>query len=247
MSDDVSAHLRSFGRRHGHRLRPQRQQLLESGLNRLEIVLPKGAPSPTLDPTSLFGPPLGVAPREIWLEIGFGAGVHLAHQAAHNAHVGFIGAEPFVNGIAQLLASIERDALTNIRIFTEDVRDLLPWLRAASIGRVFVLFPDPWPKRRHHKRRLFGPETLDALARVMTDGAMLRFATDHGPYAASGLAAALRHPAFDWPAERAADWRERPADAVETRYEAKARRGGVRPQFFTFIRRPRAAVLPPVA
>lgn len=220
-----------YGRRGGRALRPGRQALLRRLLPALDIVL-DDAP---LEPHRLFAAPC----REIWLEIGFGGGEHLAHQAQTAPDIGFIGCEPFVGGVASLLSRIEADGLANIRIFRDDARLLLARLADASIGRAFVLFPDPWPKARHHKRRIVAPGPLTDLARVLKDGAELRIATDDPGYKGWILEHVLAAGAFDWCARRPADWRIRPADWPETRYEAKARAAGRRPSFFRFRRRPR--------
>ncbi|HEX3182077.1 MAG TPA: tRNA (guanosine(46)-N7)-methyltransferase TrmB [Beijerinckiaceae bacterium] len=172
-----------------------------------------------------------------WLEIGFGSGGHLVRTAAENPNVGFIGCEPFVNGMAKALAAIEAQGLTNIRLFEGDAADLLAWLPEASVGRVFLLFPDPWPKRRHRKRRFISDQRLAALARVMQPGAELRFATDIDDYAGWTLARILRSPQFLWAAEQKASWMTPWAGWRETRYEAKAKRAGGRPIYLTFIRR----------
>ncbi len=172
-----------------------------------------------------------------WLEIGFGSGGHLVRTAAENPNVGFIGCEPFVNGMAKALAAIEAQGLTNIRLFEGDAADLLAWLPEASVGRVFLLFPDPWPKRRHRKRRFISDQRLAALARVMQPGAELRFATDIDDYAGWTLARILRSPQFLWAAEQKAPWMTPWAGWRETRYEAKAKRAGGRPIYLTFIRR----------
>ncbi len=217
-----------YGRRRGHRLRPGRRRLLAELLPRLEIRLREGEP---LDPAALFGDR-----RPLWLEIGFGDGAHLAAQAAAHPGIGFIGVEPFVNGVAALLARIERGRLANIRIFTDDARLLLAALPDASVARLFVLFPDPWPKRRHHKRRLVNRATAAEFARILAPGGELRLATDDAGYARWMLEALLAEPRLDWLAERAADWRERPADQPPTRYERKALAAGRRPIYFRFRR-----------
>lgn len=224
---------RFHGRRRGRRLRAHREELLASLLPALEVTLP--ADDSVLDPRTLFAGPL----REVWLEIGFGNGEHLAWQAQHHADIGFIGAEPFVNGVARLLSDIEAEKIDNIRILADDVRPLLARLPAASLGRVFILFPDPWPKARHHKRRLVSEETLDLLAAAMCDGAELRLATDDADYLTWMLRLALAHQAFDWLAQRPGDWRRRPADWPPTRYEEKNRSGGKGPVFLRFRRRAR--------
>ncbi len=197
----------------------------------MAIALPEVGES--FHPAALF--PAAVS--EIWLEIGFGAGDHLAWQALRNSEVGLLGCEPFVEGVANLLSRIERDALRNIRILDDDARLLLDALAPASLDRVFILFPDPWPKTRHHKRRIVTTETLDCLARAMRPGAELRLATDHADYAAWMLAHATDHPDFAWTARRPADWRVRPADWPGTRYEAKADLQGRRSCYFSFRRR----------
>ena len=170
----------------------------------------------------------------MWLEIGFGAGEHLHWQALHHPRVGLIGAEPFVNGVAKLLSKIEDEPAPNIRIHMGDVRDIISALPDSSLGRVFVLFPDPWPKTRHHKRRFIQTEMLDQLARVMKPGAEFRFGSDDAPLVEYTLERLMAHPAFAWTATRASDWRKRPADWPQTRYEAKQLHGN--PVFLRFYR-----------
>lgn len=212
---------------------PARRRLVATRLPLLRLE-----PGPWLGrPAMLFDPPK----RAIWMEIGFGAGEHLAQVAARHPDIGFIGCEPYLNGVASLLARIEAGRLDNIRIWNEDSRPLLESLGPACLERVIVLFPDPWPKRRHAARRLIAPATLDQLARIMADGALLRLASDDRGYIRWALSALLRHPDFLWEAERADDWRLRPADQPETRYEAKARAKGIAPVFLTLRRRPRDA------
>jgi tRNA (guanine-N7-)-methyltransferase len=221
-----------YGRRRGRPLRAGQRERQTHLLPRLSFVLPD---SGRLDPFGLFA----TAPREVWLEIGFGGGEHLAAQAERHPETGFIGCEVFENGIVKLLGEIDGRSLGNIRIFTDDVRPLLAVLAPQSIARVFILFPDPWPKPRHHKRRLVAPATLDRLAEVMADRAELRLATDDLGYFSWMLECLTNHPAFAWTARRPADWRERPADWPATRYEQKARKAGRAPAFLRFARRPR--------
>jgi tRNA (guanine-N7-)-methyltransferase len=204
-------------------------------LPRLAINLP---PSGHLGVAALFGS----ARPSVWLEIGFGAGEHLAQLAEQHPQTGFIGCEVFENGIVKLLAQIERRRLDNIRIFADDARLIMAVLPAASIGRVFILFPDPWPKRRQHKRRVVSRPTLDALAEIMSDNAELRVATDDADYLCWILEHIIAHPAFEWLARRPGDWRERPPDWPPTRYEAKARAAGRPPAFLRIRRRPRATI-----
>jgi tRNA (guanine-N7-)-methyltransferase len=237
-----------YGRRKGRPLRPARARLVDDLLPRLRVpVAGRGDPSlgggrdaaARLDPLSFFEDGAAKDIQDVWLEVGFGAGEHLAAQAEAHPKTGFIGCEPFVNGVAALLARVEHLGLGNIRIYDDDARYLIDRLADASLGRVFVLFPDPWPKSRHARRRFVSVETLDALARVMADGAELRVATDDPVYLRWALAVLTRHPDFAWCAERATDWRTRPADQPATRYEEKARAKGVTPVFLVFMRRPR--------
>ncbi len=157
----------------------------------------------------------------VWLEIGFGAGEHLLWQAQQNPDVTLIGAEPYEGGIAKLLSKLAEQPTPNLRIHMGDARDILAALHAASLGRVFVLFPDPWPKTRHHKRRFLQTEMLDTLARLMEPGAELRFASDDAPLVEYTLERLMAHLSFEWMATRAEDWKTRPADWPPTRYEAK--------------------------
>jgi tRNA (guanine-N7-)-methyltransferase len=188
-----------------------------------------------LDPQHLFPVP----PTALWLEIGFGAGEHLAENAVAHPDVGFLGAEVFENGVVKLLAEVQRRELGNIRIFVDDARLLLAALPEACLDRVFILFPDPWPKARHHKRRMVSPETLDQLARTMQDGAELRLATDDVGYLRAMLERVPVHPDFEWLARAPADWLQRPPDWPATRYEAKAVAAGRIPHFLRCTRRPR--------
>jgi tRNA (guanine-N7-)-methyltransferase len=231
MPDDGDFQDRRFyGRRKGRPLRKGQQQLIDTLLPRLAIALPDEG---TLDPKSLFSH----RPTQIWLEIGFGGGEHLAEQARANRDVGLIGCEVFLNGIATLLAQVSASGLDNVRIYPEDARDLLDALPDGSLDRVFLLFPDPWPKRRHADRRFIQPANLDLLARLIKPGAELRVASDDPTYIGWALAHLMRHPAFAWTAQRPADWRARTPDWPGTRYESKALREGREPVFLRFTRR----------
>jgi tRNA (guanine-N7-)-methyltransferase len=225
---------RFYGRRHGKPLRAGRAALFHSRLPQLALDPDRGGPAP-IDPRRLFDPPAA----EAWLEIGFGGGEHLAAQAAAHPAVGFIGCEPFVTGAARLIAHLEASSAGNVRLFLDDARLLLPRLGEASLGRVFLLFPDPWPKKRHHKRRFVSRETVAELARVLADDGLLRFASDHPGYVRWTLEHLAAEPALAWTARRPADWREPPADWVGTRYEAKARAAGRPCSFLEFRRRRR--------
>ena len=226
---------RVHGRRLGYRLRPARQALLERVLPRLRIALPDDEEA-RIDIARLFPAP----PRDLWLEIGFGAGEHLAHQVRVNPAVGAIGCEPFVHGVAGLLHRLEADDTANrVRIFPDDARLLVDRLPDACIGRLFVLFPDPWPKKRHHKRRLIDAETLAGFARILKDGAEFRWASDDRDYVDWTRAHVAASGAFTGPGDRAGDGPSRPADWPETRYERKARAAGRAPVFLRYLRTPR--------
>ena len=172
--------------------------------------------------------------RELWLEVGFGAGEHLMWQAAQHRNIGLIGAEPYEMGVAKLLTKLEETILNIVRIFEGDGREIIENLPDQSLSRFFLLFPDPWPKTRHHKRRFLQMEMLDQLARVLKPGAELRFATDDKSYLPYALERLIAHPAFKWLAEGPSDWKSWPADWPPTRYETKAIKGP--PTFLRFIR-----------
>jgi tRNA (guanine-N7-)-methyltransferase len=225
------------GRRQGRPLRDGLRALLEARLPELAVQLPEQG---LLDPATLFPAAVPGAPRPLWLEIGFGGGEHLAWQAERHPEVGLIGCEVFLNGIATLLRALEESRAGNVRIFREDARLLVAALPDGCLDRVFLLFPDPWPKRRHAKRRFVTRPTLDALARVLRPGGELRVASDDPTYQSWALAHLLDHPRFAWTARQAADWRRRPADWPPTRYEAKALESGRKPIYLSFRRRPDA-------
>jgi tRNA (guanine-N7-)-methyltransferase len=223
-----------YGRRKGHRLRPGRQRLLAELLPQLEVRLPEDG---VLDPARLFAQ----RPRTLWLEIGFGGGEHLAYQAAAHPDVGLIGCEPFIGGVARLLSLIEAQGLANIRLFADDARLLMQALPDACLERVFILFPDPWPKARHHKRRIVNPVTAGEFVRLLRPGGELRLASDEMDYVRAMLRALRARPELQWQARRPADWRERPADWPMTRYESKAVAAGRACVFLRFrrtVRRP---------
>jgi len=214
-----------FGRLKGKRLRAGQEALIETLLPQLRV-------DPGHDPREAFGRTVS----NLWLEIGFGGGEHLAAQARAHPDIGFIGCEPFVNGVAKLLSVIDRERLGNIRIWDRDATELISRLPPASIDRAYLLYPDPWPKRRQRKRRFLSDETLDTLARVLRLGAELRFATDIDDYAGWALARVLRSAHFIWTAERLDEWRKPWPDWPGTRYEVKAVRDGRAPIYLTFRR-----------
>lgn len=228
MSFDPKTTLRTFGRTGGRPLSGRQQRLIDTRLPELRIVLPETG---KLDPAALFDGKAGA----LWLEIGFGGGEHASAQAKANPDIGLMASEVFVEGVAKCLSDIEEMGLTNLRIWDEDARELVAALPDASLDRVFILFPDPWPKKKHQKRRIIQSDFLDALARVMKSGARLRFATDVRSYADEALERFIAHPAFEWQAEKADDWRVPPADHIRTRYETK-NLGDIAPVFYEFLK-----------
>jgi tRNA (guanine-N7-)-methyltransferase len=226
---NTTTDLRSYGRRRGRAPSPRQASLWQNVLPRFALDLSQ---PPPIRIDELFAPPVA----DVWLEIGFGGGEHLIWQARHNPGVGLIGCEPFQDGVVKVLSAIEAEKLANIRLHADDARPLLRWLPEVSIGRAFILFPDPWPKKRHHKRRLVSAATLGELARVMRSGAELRLATDDGDYARWMLLAVRGQRQFCWTATGPAGWRERGPDWPPTRYERKALREGRRCYYFRFRR-----------
>ncbi|AGH48638.1 tRNA (guanine-N(7)-)-methyltransferase [Sphingomonas sp. MM-1] len=229
--NDPSTIRRLYGRRQGHKLRQGQAALVEDLLPR--VAVPEAGP---VDAATLFGDPAGQG-RPLELEIGFGAGEHLAAQAAMRPDHGFIGCEPFLNGVVGALGHIEREGLENVRIHMGDALDVLERLPDASLTRAWLLHPDPWPKARHAKRRFMNPGPIALIARKMKPGGEFRFGTDHPVYCRWGMMVMGQSPDFVWQAETPRDFLERPADWPETRYEAKARRIGHEVWYFRYIRR----------
>ncbi|HEY0281386.1 MAG TPA: tRNA (guanine(46)-N(7))-methyltransferase TrmB, partial [Rhizomicrobium sp.] len=256
-----------YGRRKGPKLSPHKEELRRTLLPVLALRLEQGAdprsyfsppPGGEVDPAKRgeagSGGGTGNCVDDVWLEIGFGSGEHLLELARANPGVGLIGAEPYEAGVAKLLSKIEQEFSspvhgggaaegggggTNIRIHEGDGRDIVEALPDASLGRVFLLFPDPWPKTRHHKRRFVQTAMLDALARVMKQGAELRIASDDAAYVEWTLERLMAHPDFAWTARSAADWNTRPSGWPQTRYEAKALHGP--PAYLLFVRKGKMA------
>jgi tRNA (guanine-N7-)-methyltransferase len=216
--------LRTYGRIKSRSLKPRQARLMDDLLPALAV------PARPFDPRDLK--PEATA---VWLEAGFGAGEHLAAQAAAHPGALFLGAEPFVNGLGACLAHLDDAKLTNVRLQAGDVRALMALLPEGSVDRFYILFPDPWPKTRHRKRRLVQPDFIADAARLMKPGARLRFATDWADYADWTLERFLAAPGFRWTAERADDWRRPWPDHVTTRYEAK-RLGDCAPVWLEFER-----------
>jgi len=219
-----------YGRRKGKPLSPRRLGLMATVYPTLAVDV--ATPSPR-DLRTIFP----VAVSDIRLEIGFGGGEHLIAAATKRHDLGFIGVEPFVNGMAKVVAAVADLGLRNIRLFDGDAVRLLDWLPSASLAEVDLFYPDPWPKKRHFKRRFVGRANLDRFARVLLRGGLFRFVSDIESYVEWTLLHTLRHADFAWTAERADDWRRPFPDWPGTRYEAKALAGGRKPAYLTFKRR----------
>ena len=218
-----------FGRRKGHRLRAHQLDLIEQLLPRLALDISSASPA---DLTELFDRPLDA----VRLEIGFGGGEHLVAEAMSFPDTGFIGCEPYVNGIAKILTQIEAHNITNIRLFAGDAAELLAWAPANSLVRIDLIHPDPWPKRRHWKRRFVQGATVGAMARVLKPPGEFRFVSDIDDYCTWTLAHLLRAPDFDWTAQQASDWRLPWPGYTMTRYGRKAEREGRKAAYFRFRR-----------
>lgn len=221
--------LRFYGRRKGKKLRDQRLNAYDSIYPLVSISLPDHG----VDPRVLFDIPV----HDVWLEVGFGNGEHLVHQALQNPHIGLIGCEPFINGIAALCRDIKTHSIKNIRIFGDDARLLLPKFTDKSFGRTFVLNSDPWPKTRHAKRRFIQQGTLDELHRLLVDGGQLRMSSDHRVLIDWQLHQTYFHAGFEWQATCQKDWKTRPADLPETRYQKKGVREGRDTVFLNFLKK----------
>jgi tRNA (guanine-N7-)-methyltransferase len=219
-----------FGRRKGHKLRLHQSDLIEHLLPRLALEI--GGPRPG-DLAELFDHPLD----GVRLEIGFGGGEHLVAEALAFPDLGFIGCEPYVNGMAKILAQIEAHNIGNIRLFAGDAAELLAWAPPRSLTRIDLIHPDPWPKRRHWKRRFVQDATITAMARILKSGGEFRFVSDIADYCAWTLAHLMRSSDFTWMAERASDWRLPWPAYTMTRYGRKAEREGRKAAYLRFLRR----------
>src|SRR5689334_14987666 len=219
-----------FGRRKGHKLRAYQADLIESLLPRLALDISAAAPAQLGE---IFDRPLD----DVRLEIGFGGGEHLAAEAQASPNIGFIGCEPYVNGMAKILAQIEAHEISNIRLFAGDAAELLAWLPAQSLSRIDLIHPDPWPKRRHWKRRFVQDATIAAMARVLKRDGEFRFVSDIDTYCDWTLWHLLRSPDFVWTAERADDWRLPWPGYTMTRYGQKATREGRVASYLRFRRK----------
>jgi len=222
-----------YGRIKGKTLRPAQKRYLDEDLHALRPVGVSPEDNPerlTIDPQSLFA-----EARPLWLEVGFGGGEHLVHQCSLNPDVGIIGCEPYINGVAMLLGKIRNAQVENLRIYPWDVRDLFDVLPDGCLQRAFLLYPDPWPKARHHRRRFVTPDYLDALARVLQPGAIFRVATDIPDYVRQTMEE-VPPAGFECLTPAPADWETPWEDWISTRYEQKALREGRRPHYLTFQR-----------
>ncbi|WP_371168299.1 tRNA (guanine(46)-N(7))-methyltransferase TrmB [Aliiroseovarius sp. 2305UL8-7] len=239
MTKDTPSHHKSgapwrnfYGRLKGKHLRESQQGYLEEDLTALSPGAVSWEDNPDrspLDLTALFGD------KPVWLETGFGGGEHMVHQAASNPDIGIIGCEPYINGVAMLLGKIRQAGCENVAVHPGDVRDLFDVLPDESIDKAFLLYPDPWPKKKHHRRRFVTPEYLEPFYRVLKPGAEFRVATDIPDYVRQTLEEVPRA-GFEWLGERPADWREPWGDWISTRYEQKALREDRTPHYLTFRR-----------
>ena len=225
--DDAHGHGAFFGRRKGHRLRAHQSDLVAALLPQLAIDIATATPE---NIATLFENGID----DVKLEIGFGGGEHLIAEALGAPRTGFIGCEPYVNGMAKILAQIERAGLRNIRLFAGDAVDLLRWMPAQALSRVDLIHPDPWPKRRHWKRRFVQSATLKELSRVLVPGGEFRFVSDIDDYCAWTLWHVRNAPGFRWTAERADDWRKPWPEFTMTRYGRKAEREGRKSAYLRF-------------
>ena len=212
----------SFGRRRGRRLSDRQQELVDTFLPTIALDPSNGE----IDLNAEFPDA-----KEIHLEIGFGGGEHLLGLAKHYPDIGYIGCEPFINGMAKCVVGVHEAGLRNVRIYADDVKLLLGALPPASINRIYILFPDPWPKPRHHVRRLFNHALLDELMRIQPENGELFLATDHRDYSAWMLDHIITHAGYDWTAEKASDWQTPPVDWTQTRYQRKTTDEGREPVF----------------
>lgn len=225
---DIQKSEKFYGRRKGRPLRERHQRLIDNLLPKLAVDLS----GDQVDMDGLFSHD----PKEVWLEVGFGAGEHLAWQAGQNPDVGIIGCEPFINGVARLLAYVEDDGLDNVRLHADDARLLMDKLPDACLSKLFVLFADPWPKKRHNFRRFIGPDNMPRISRLLKDGGDFVVASDHADYVRWILNHVTGHGDFDWLDEGPGDWLTRP-ERPKTRYETKALAGI--PHYLNFRRRAR--------
>ena len=229
MTSSTAPQRNFYGRIRGKALKPAQKRYLQD-LDARSVGPVSHDENPArelLDLAAIFGG------KPVWLEVGFGSGEHLVHQAARNPDTGLIGAEPYVNGVATLLGKLQRADAPNVRVHAGDARDLMDVLPAGSIAKAFLLYPDPWPKARHHRRRFVTPEHLEPLHRSLADGAEFRIATDIPDYVRQALEEVPKA-GFRWLAERPEDWRTHWDDWISTRYEQKALREGRVPHYLTF-------------
>ena len=229
---------RFYGRRKGRPLNPARQHALDTLLPELAIPEAVLDEAGTLDPQTLFP----TAPARVFLEIGFGNGEHLLNLIRNWPDDAFLGAEPFINGMSAFLKALENENRHNIRTYMDDAFILANSLRDASLDGIYILNPDPWPKKKHHKRRIIRYETLNGFARILKPGGRLYISTDSDSMAGWVVRHTLTHKAFQWTAERCADWQKPPQNWQPTRYEQKGQQAGHRQYYLVFVRGEAATV-----
>jgi tRNA (guanine-N7-)-methyltransferase len=223
---------RLYGRRQGRPLNPSRTRVIEKILPQLSLPGELITEEENLDPDLLFPAPS----NPVWFEIGFGNGEHLAALMRANPGNNYIGAEPFINGMAAFLKDIAKDPKDNIRVWMEDAITVINSLKVGTLDGIYILNPDPWPKKKHHKRRIVSPKNLDRFARVLKPGGWLIMTTDVDDLAEWMLTHTFRHPSFEWTAENRMDWTSSPPGWIETRYEQKGRRQERRQTYLIFRR-----------
>jgi len=228
LNQENNRFLRSYGRRKSKTLSPLRLEAMDSVMPYAEIILPKG--DELIAPKSFFEKPV----NDVRLEIGFGSGEHLIYQAINNSEIGFIGCEPFINGISALCLEIKKHNIKNIKIWSDDARILMLRIEKKSLDKIFLLHPDPWPKTKHHKRRFIQKESLDIIHNLLKENGQLRMATDHVDLAKWLLEKTYFHAGFKWEAESADDWCNPPDDWLETRYCEKGKTAGRPPVYLNF-------------
>ncbi len=224
-----SGMLKTFGRAGGRPLSPRQKALFDELYPRIEAPIAEGA---TLDPASLFAR----KPQKVWFEIGFGGAEHLVGQAQEHPDIGLIGVEPFRESVGKALSQIDIAKLSNIRIHQGDAREVLIGIKPETLDRIFILFPDPWPKARHNKRRIVQHESVSLFVSRLKPGGSLRFATDVAHYADWALERFIANEALEWSAQQADDWRTPPVDHITTRYQTK-NLGDCSPVFYDFVKR----------
>lgn len=222
---------RFYGRRSGRKLNARRQQVIDTLLPKLSVPTDSIDQQGSLDPSLLFT----FQPQKTILEIGFGNGERLAEEIKQNPENGYIGAEPFINGMSSFLCDIERqETLGNIRVLMDNAIPLVRSLKPSSMDTIYVLNPDPWHKKRHHNRRIINQDNLNHFSKILKSEGLLYMTTDVEPLAEWMITEAMRHPDFEWQVKSANDWRNPPPNWIPTRYETKKAKGAGKMNYLVF-------------